>query len=33
MGDVKLSDESHQERLYLDDAAQKLLTSVPGESD
>jgi len=29
VGDVELSDESHQERLYLDDPAQKLVFNVP----
>ena len=29
MGDVELSDQSHQERLHLDDPIQEVVFSVP----
>ena len=33
MGDVELSDQSHQERLHLNDTIQEVVFSVPEKVD
>ena len=32
LGDIELPDESHQERLYLHEAAQRVVLSILGET-